>query len=295
MLSVRPAETAATRIASPRTGMRCAGLREHRRCEGTNVVAAAVIFAMLATAETSLPHVVDLLDDLNGDGRVDSVRVAFHLCHGGAGEPGEKPCYDAFHAIAGGDSIRVHGEYLHGTAFVVDVDSTDGFREIAVPEWGPSDDDAVHFLRLAADGLRVVGMVPNLLLADLKIDGSGVIATTCRGRILHTWYYPCTYRMFKETGTLLEVPQAFKVMNAHVRLKRDLPVLESPVHHKVTGVIKQGESATVEITDDQVWCRIRARDGTVGWFRIENGRVWLPLERALVLDYEVFDGLSDAD
>ena len=39
------------------------------------MVAAAVIFALLASAETSLPHVVDLFDDLNGHGRVVRLKV----------------------------------------------------------------------------------------------------------------------------------------------------------------------------------------------------------------------------
>lgn len=252
------------------------------------VAVAAVALALLANpsrVESAEPRQVVLCDDLNGDGRPDSAMVTF--------VPNGYGSFDRFRVTVGRDSIQRYGEGLHGTAVVVDIDTTDAFRELALPEWGPSDDDAVHFLRLSPSGLRIIGVLPGRLNDDLRIDGSGVIGTTCRGRVLHTWWYPCAFRVFEETGALGEVPQAFKFMNAQVVLKRDLPLFPSPAHRQVTAVIPKGESATIELTDDQEWCRIRSRNGTTGWF-------WLT-ERGVVIgttsipSYEVFDGLSIVD
>jgi hypothetical protein len=220
--------------------------------------------------------------DFDGDSSPESVLVAF--------EPNE---WLNFRIVLGRDTLDDFGESLHGTAFVVDVDTTDGLLEIAIPEWGPSDDDAVNFVRYTQGELRVVGRLPGRLGDDLLIDGSGVVRTTCRGRILHTWWYPCTFRVFEESGTLAEVPQAFKVMKSAVRLKCDLPLFPSPEHNRPTAMIRSGESATIDLTDDEDWLRIRSQAGTVGWFRISGQ--YVQFGPTSLLSHEVFDGLDFAD
>ena len=58
-------------------------------------------------------------------------------------------------------------------------------------------------------------------------------------------------------------------------------------------MIPEGESATIEVTDDREWCRIRASNGIAGWFRIDGDRVGFPLNG--VEAHKVFDGLCFAD
>ncbi len=252
-----------------------------------NLPAAAVMLGLTfvnSQAESLLPLQTVLCADLDGDSRADSAIITF--------TPDRHGIFDYFRVAVGPDSIVQFGQGLHGTARVVDLDTTDGLREIAVPAWGPSDDDAVHFVRYSQGRVRILGSIPGSI-DYLRVDGSGVVRTTCRGSILHTWWYPCAYRVFEESGVLGEVHQAFKVMNARVRLKRDLPLFPSPEHRRVTTVIRRGEWATIEVTDDQEWCRIRSPAGVTGWFWVTGGGV--VIGTSTIPGQEVFDQLVIVD
>lgn len=151
----------------------------------SGAIAALLVLATSQSSEAphSPPDVV-LRADFDGDALADTAIVTF-----------VREQSSNCRVVIDRDTLAYYGESLHGTAFVVDIDTTDGFREIAIPEWGPSDDDAVYFVRYSPESLRVLGCLPGRLQEDLHIDGSGVVQTTCRGERLHTWWYPCSFRI----------------------------------------------------------------------------------------------------
>ena len=249
--------------------------------------AALLLWANSAAAASLVPRgkPITIRADLDGDGRPETASITFF--------GNDERSIGHFQVIVGRDTLFQFGESIEDTARIVDIDTTDSFREIAIQEDGPSDDYAVYFVRYTRMHLRLVGFVPGTLNDDMRVDGSGAIRTECRGTILCTWWYPCFYRLYEESGALGEVPQAFMPMNVQVTLKRDLPLFASPVDRRIRGRIRQGEQATIDLTDDRQWARIRSKSGLVGWFWIREWKVFIGYNDVDIQD--VFDGLPMAD
>jgi len=207
--------------------------------------------------------VVRLQGDLDRDGHLDPVTVSFE-------RPDQHGGLHHFKVQIGRAVYEGKGEHLHGEATIVDIDSTDQSLEIAVPQWGPSDDDAVYFLRYSKGRIWLIGIVPG---AELSIDGSGTVRTSCRGRLLCTWFYPCVYRWSQEAQVLVEEPQVFKPMHVEVTLLRDLSLCSEPLQWRSSTSVKAGTRATIDLTDDRRWCRIHTAQGEGGWFSVEGGWV----------------------
>jgi hypothetical protein len=221
-----------------------------------------------------------LQGDLNRDGSPDTASVSFERDRSGS--------INRFKVQIGPATYEGLGQNFHGEATIVDLDSTDRSLEIAVPQWGPSDDDAVFFLRYAEGRIRLIGIVPG---AELRIDGSGTVQTECRGEILCTWFYPCAYRWSEEAQVLAEVPQPYKPMHVKITLRRDLRLCPEPLQWRSSTTLKAGTRATIDLTDDRRWCRIHAAGGERGWFSVEGWRV----QPSDVEVMEMFDGLPIAD
>jgi hypothetical protein len=238
---------------------------------------ASLVWVSSAAGSTTTKD-VRLYADLDGDGHVDSVTVIFVEKYGR---------YDHYEVRVGSAVYEGLGQYLDVEATIVDVDSTDRLLEIAIPEAGPSSDPAVFFLRYEGGRVRLIGYVPGYATTD----GSGTITTECRGTILCTWFYPCSYRWFPEARTLAEVPQAFKPMHVEVTLKHDLSLCPEPWQWRGSTSLKAGTRAIIDLTDDKRWCHIRSAQGEEGWFSVDGGRVYP--DRVAVS--EVFDGLPIVD
>ena len=80
----------------------------------------------------------------------------------------------------------------------------------------------------------MIGKVPTSPWFEQVVDGSGEIKTENRGKILHTWFYPCTFRYDYISNELREVRNGPIIMNTPVTLKVDLARSESP--RSVTGL-----------------------------------------------------------
>lgn len=185
---------------------------------------------------------------------------------------------------------RAH-EVLVGVAFedtvsIVDIDKADPLKEVVVMDEGPSDDYLATVLRYAGGSLQRLGTIPAYSGVPI-CNGDGVVHTAARGRILHTWYFPTTYRVNRD-GQLVELSPPLKPMNTKVKLKMPLD-LETRDTRKPCGRIRRGERATILETDDINWCHIRSERGLDGWFELD--RVLAGGRSA----GDVFDGLCFAD
>lgn len=210
--------------------------------------------------------------DLNGDGVKDNIRFS---CEFGDGN---------FVLYINNKVLKGSGCILEGYCKIVDINSKDKFKEIAIEERGPSDDYATAFYYY--DGKRILPMGKiqgSFENGALKIGGLSKIKTMTRGKVLHTWFYPDSYKL--SPNHLLEhINQKLYQMNTKVRIKRALPVQKSSTNSKITFTLKTGEEAIILASDDKEWCLIRNSKGQFGWFKI-NG-----------LDgHQFFDGLCYAD
>ncbi|MFH0778592.1 MAG: hypothetical protein V2A71_08180 [Candidatus Eisenbacteria bacterium] len=248
----------------------------------------AILSTPSAFASQDSPGIVFLERDdvdLDGDGRLDYLTV---VCFG---KPGAHAEYHGFVVAVNGMTIEGSGSYLDGKIEIVDIDSTDKFKEIAIPESGPSDDYGVHVVRYAGRVPAILGHVPGALYWNNEVvfDGSGVVKGSCRGRILDTWFSRCEFRL-GESGQLVSIPKDLYEMNRRVKLKVDLPIQKSRSDTTRVAVLREGDSAVILQTDNEKWCLIEGKGGTKGWFEVEN----YVTVRGRQAD-EVFDGLVHAD
>src|SRR6187200_2876498 len=117
---------------------------------------------------------ITLSGDLDGDGSAEEFAVRLIA---------DQDRYGQFEVAIKNVTFKSIGDYLSGDARIVDVDANDRWREIAVPQLGPSNDDSVLLLRYDGKKIELVGHVPG---KNPVFDGSGAIATKCRGKILCT-------------------------------------------------------------------------------------------------------------
>jgi len=225
--------------------------------------------------------------DLDGDGKKDQILFCFYSTTGYSDE------YNRFTIEIGRSIIAGKGDNLDGKFEVVDVDTTDRFREIIVPESGPSDDYGVYVFRFDGSNILYLGYVPGHLHCrnEVVFDGSGIVKGTCRANILQTWWYRCEFKV-NENQKLECIDKDFYEMKPKVRvtLKLDLALKKSPSDTTTVWILHPGDHAILIGSDNKRWCLVETESGLSGWFAVEgfskiNGR-WAQ---------EVFDGLLSAD
>jgi hypothetical protein len=225
--------------------------------------------------------------DLNGDGVGDGI---LFICY----DPerlldSEGFGFDRFVLDIESRFTIFSGVNLDATCFIVDIDTTDSYKEIAVPESGPSGDYATHFFYFTGDSIIFMGTLPGTY--DLKVDGSGEVRTKQRGRILHTWFYPACYRLTKKHQFRF-MKQELYIMNQSVTLRSNLALQTSPTDTTLAILLHPGDKGTIVGSDDQRWCLFQTESGIKGWFAVERFSNIVGTHRRAT---DVFDGLDYAD
>jgi hypothetical protein len=228
--------------------------------------------------------------DIDGDGAPD--RIVFE----------GKPDGDTFKIIVNGIRYEGKGNRISGRYEIVDIDMTDGLKEIAVPEWGPSDDYATTFIRYISGKFIYMGKIPGSGKM-MSVDGSGIIHTMVRGSFLHTWYFPATFvldkkhtlHMVEQPIYPMRVPSADDFWNftngAQCTTKQRFPLLASQKDTTIVATMMPGEKFTIVASDNQRWCVVQTSVGTWGWFEVVRGIVFPAGVRA----FDLMDGLCMAD
>jgi len=151
---------------------------------------------------------------------------------------------------------------------------------------GLSEDYGTHFLFYDGRSVQKAGWTPG---DKPVIDGSGIVRTYRRGRILHTWFYPARYRLSK-AHTLEFMPQELYLMNRAVTLKVDLPLYENRSESVPSDTAYVGDRAVIRSSDNVEWCLLETETGALGWFRVQGCCTVLGMDAG-----HVFDGLCFAD
>ncbi len=202
--------------------------------------------------------------DLNGDGFQDRiVFICYDPTHGsGYGSHG----YSRFVLDINDRHIISPACDLAGVIHIVDIDTTDAYKEIVVPESG-LDERQAHYYHFTGDSIVFIGTLP--MTYDLKYDGSGEVNTRQRGNILHTWFYPASYRLIGGHRFVF-IEKELYTMNCWVTLRSDLTLQVSPADSTIAVALHAGDKGTIVASDDRKWCLFETELGVRGWFAVEG-------------------------
>jgi len=234
-----------------------------------------------------IPVLEEVLFDLDGDGAEDSVQYAILDDEG-----------MSFNLSANGIGIDQDGCYVAETAYIVDLDDADPYKEIAVSEYGPSDDLMVHFLRFNGSEWTVVGYIPGFVTADenaasttTTLYGDGTLDTQRRGEVVCTWFFTARYQM-EEDALIWQEADAYE-MSIPVTLGVDLALTAIPGGSEVVATLPQGTETEIKETDNFSWVSFQLEDGSIGYASL--GEDGFSLVDPPLPTYEVFEGLNFAD
>jgi hypothetical protein len=248
--------------------------------------------------------------DLNGDGKADEI----YLDTANA-DPDGQPKITAL-KINGTDYTA---SLYDGTGFysdnpdeshwaLTDVDASDGMLEIAIMDFGPSDDDVTGFFRYDGKSVTYLGSVSGLAFAqqadgscvpgDLSFDGAGTVGAYLRLSVLQTWFAACDYRLGSD-GKFAPVPQALyyplKNQTYPVKALQDLTVYAENDLGSAASTLAAGGTLTVIATDNARWVLCRNASGADCWLHLSEDGQQIDTPSGAVYSGQALDGLVFAD
>jgi len=233
-------------------------------------VMAAVAVCLAVGAATAQPptYVMNAREDLNGDGKLDSISLV----------PLER-LEGAFTLTVSGSSVtdRVGGR-VEGF-LVVDIAWGDGYKEVAVYTQGPSDDFESYYFWFNGTELHRTGKVSGWA----RPSGLGTVDVTAwRG----FWHIHLEYRLTGE-HTLELVPASLYWVGVDGPCSRAFRIYETPDGDTVAAEVRSGEQVFVVaampkeggLPDPSGWMYlVKTESNQVGWMRDEpTSRIGVPV------------------
>lgn len=203
---------------------------------------------------------------------------------------------DELYALRGGDQFDAPDEYWWA---ITDLDTGDGRLEIAIQDWGPSDDLTTSFFRFDGKALSYLGAPEGFLFfqngaATMTVNGNGTLRSELRLSVLQTWWTMVDYAVGSD-GLLAPVPQEFYTStfaNQQITLKEALYAYDTP--DGTRSVLPAGTAAQLVGTDNAEWIKLILTDGSDAWLHLIDG-YQLAGPDGNVYSWEALDGLLMAD
>ena len=185
------------------------------------------------------------------------------------------------------------GDNVEDNFYITDINTADGIKEIAVQEYGPSDDLATSFYYFNGKEIVFMGKIGGLAIQDGNIKGDGKLTATERSDFLQTWFYTKEYKL--SDSHLLEAEKADFYENRYkdqvLVMKKQLKLYKSPGGSDISVTLNPGDKIRMPGSDAIEWCLAENERGQQGWFAVDGLTV-----RELDMDAsEVFEGLCYAD
>lgn len=230
--------------------------------------------------------------DLNGDGVAENIAIEVK----GNSLEGTNTVISV-----SASSITFPGSNPEGFFGIVDIDTTDREKEIAVSDLGPSGDPTTGFYRFDGSLLQLVGIVQGAY-ETIEFSGNGTITTKTRSILLQTWFYTdlftlnSNHRLSDTTQDIYLIDPA--VPEAHLTMLQDLALHTDTNEATATAIVttlKKGEAVQFLGCDEVRWCKVEGATGIAGWFAVEDFNTIVMIDGARIPASEVFEGLSNAD
>lgn len=220
--------------------------------------------------------------DIDGDGSPESITVAM------GGTPLEFVL-----TVDGVTTFGIfEGDVTDGFA-VVDINTSDSYREIAVHTPGPSDDDEYLIYSFDGSSLKEMGRLSRWP----TFSGNGIVLVD---GWMGFWKIRDKYILDTSTRTLRHIPQDLYYVGVDAHAIKSFPVYRSRSGNEVIANTLPGSDFLVLACDTSPtclnaygdpddnyscdWYLIKTVTGLVGWVRCET-----------LMDYETVDGLTWAD
>jgi hypothetical protein len=219
-------------------------------------------------ARTLLPgevvYVRSAVVDLNGNGKRENIRIDI--------EKGYGPSKYTLHV----GRVSVKGRLSEGVdGFqIVDINSADGYKEIAVRAQGPSDWLSYHLYWYDGKRIRDLGQVPG---GWAKFPGNGSVLVY-RNIEEYTALVTEKYVLSADRGTLRIVPQEMYYLGTVVTVAKSFPIYYTRGSTQVVADLARGSRITIlayvpavrdsdgklkKGTDDEFL--IKSQKGLLGW------------------------------
>lgn len=159
--------------------------------------------------------------------------------------------------------------------YIVDLDASDSYKEIALYGEGEDGEPITYFLRYRDGGLSLVGSVTDNPVSDtchFQNDGetNGGIVASFKLSVLQQWYAQGYWRL-SDGGKLSYEPQSiyYPVRTYEAELLCELPVYTAQDREGEKFTVKPGK-VTFTATDNKNWVQLETQDNVLGWFYVEN-------------------------
>lgn len=184
--------------------------------------------------------------------------------------------------------------------YILDIDISDPYREIAILDEGPSDDPVTHFFRYTDEELQYCGFVTDFP-DNFHPQGDGAITAKKRLSILQTWWADATWKLndnnvLEEQPSEIYYPYQYYSSDGSTTnyTKNDLSLFQKPDQSSEAVIIKKGEAFHLTATDDLNWIEITSESGAKGWFFLHDGyEVALPTGECKVGDIVTYLNMAD--
>lgn len=153
--------------------------------------------------------------------------------------------------------------------YLVDLDSSDNFREIALADWGSNDCLTTHYFRFDGADLTYLGSTSGFPEDHTtQFHGDGSVTAMTRLDVMQTWSGLRTYRL--DNGQLHMVEDEFCTPQLpdgwKVTLQQELTVYTGPDRSSKQITLSPANTAlSFPSTDGLHWVEIQCANGDSGW------------------------------
>lgn len=247
----------------------------------------------------------DISADLDGDGAEETIRWAADV------NPAKQIyTYAASLTVNGtefSEGERI-GDYYCETVLdywaVVDLDTSDSHKEIAIFDDGPSNDANTIFFRYADGQLTLLGRVygyPDENGDKMYFPGDNTVESWTRLRNLQTWFAPArwVYDESAEYGSFRVEPLTddglyYPYGSQELTALQDLHLYADKAELADVTTLTAGTEFTTLATDGGEWVLVECADLTQGWIHVVGG-FEVETTSGSIYGADAIDGLVYAD
>lgn len=214
------------------------------------------------------------IEDLTGDGTPNQIR--YQVLEQGNGE---YQCSITIDGVTYMNELAYMSYPVTDVFYITDIVEDDNLLEIAVMEYGPSDDPMTMFYRY--DGtLTFIGEVSGFPFANQNggmngFNGFGGITGRVRMDLIETVYLEGYWWYDRQTDwiTYLETGWGTYLPTRGHTLYEDLPVHYGMDATSGTTIIPAQEEVFFLGSDQYEWILVRGKDGSRGYMRVAEGEI----------------------